>query len=307
MKQKPKIGLALGSGASRGFAHIGVIKVLERMGLRPDYIAGSSIGSIIGALYAAGMTPAMMEGIANNIDAKLCYDIGFSRRGFMNGRKLEDLIKLLTRDMDFKDLPIPLAVTAVDLIKCERVIINEGKVYKGVRASISIPGVFQPVHVGEQVLIDGGMLERIPVNVVRDMGADIVIGVDVAFRGEHRPPENFIEIILQTMEVMELEIMKHNVPSDDIIIRPDVSINNALSLENLENVIDAGEKAAMEALDKLKTLLAVEELPVAGELSTAGNGQPKTMQQNAAQQNAMQSDKIQQNTVQPMAEVQPIA
>jgi NTE family protein len=307
MKQKPKIGLALGSGASRGFAHIGVIKVLERMGLRPDYIAGSSIGSIIGALYAAGMTPAMMEGIANNIDAKLCYDIGFSRRGFMNGRKLEDLIKLLTRDMDFKDLPIPLAVTAVDLIKCERVIINEGKVYKGVRASISIPGVFQPVHVGEQVLIDGGMLERIPVNVVRDMGADIVIGVDVAFRGEHRPPENFIEIILQTMEVMELEIMKHNVPSDDIIIRPDVSINNALSLENLENVIDAGEKAAMEALDKLKALLAVEEQTVAGELSTAGNGQLKTMQQNAIQQNAMQSDKIQQNTVQPMAEVQPIA
>lgn len=259
MKQKPKIGLALGSGASKGFAHIGVLKVLEKIGLRPDYIAGSSIGSIIGALYASGMTPSMMEGIANNIDAKLCYDIGFSRRGFMNGRKVEDLIKLLTRDMDFKDLPIPLAVTAVDLIKCERVIINEGKVYKGVRASISIPGLFQPVHVGDRVLIDGGMLERVPVNVVRDMGADIVIGVDVAFRGEHRPPENFIETILQSMEVMELEILKYNVPSDDIIIQPDVTLNNAMSLNNVDIAIEAGEKAALQMLDKLKALTATEE------------------------------------------------
>ena len=97
MKQKPRIGLALGAGASRGFAHIGVLQVLEEIGIRPDYIAGSSIGSIIGALYASGMTPKMMEGIACNIDAKLCYDLGFSRRGFIQGKKIEELIRLLTR------------------------------------------------------------------------------------------------------------------------------------------------------------------------------------------------------------------
>jgi len=259
MRQNQKIGLALGAGASRGFAHIGVLQVLEDIGIKPDYIAGSSIGAIIGALYAAGMSPKMMEGIANNIDAKLCYDLGFSRRGIIQGKRLEDLIKLLTQNKDFEDLNIPLSVTAVDLINSERVIINKGKVYKGVRASISIPGVFQPVRDGDRVLIDGGILERVPVNVVREMGADIVIGVDVAFRGKHRPPENFIETILQTMEVMELEIMKYNIPNEDIIICPEVYLANPMSLDSVETAVEAGKKAAMETIDQLQALLHSRE------------------------------------------------
>jgi len=274
MKQKPKIGLALGSGASRGFAHIGVLQVMEEIGLIPDYIAGSSMGSIIGALYASGMTPKMMEGIAMNMDAKLCYDLGLSRRGFIQGKKVEELIKMLTRDMDFKDLKIPLAVTAVDLITNERVIIREGKVYKGVRASISIPGIFQPVIDGDRVLVDGGILERVPVNVVREMGADVVIGVDVAFRGRHRPPETFIETILQTMEVMELEIIKHNIPNDDIIITPEVYLPNPMSLDSVEIAVEAGKKAAWKVMDKLKALVDgddYESIPdAAGEASAAG-------------------------------------
>ncbi len=255
MKQKPKIGLALGAGASRGFAHIGVLQVMEEIGLRPDYIAGSSIGSIIGALYAAGVTPGMMEGIAQNIDARLCYDLGFSRRGFIQGRRLEELIKMLTRNRSFDELEIPLAVTAVDLITCQRVIINKGKVYKGVRASISIPGVFRPVVDGDRVLIDGGILERVPVNVVREMGADIVIGVDVAFRGRHRPPENFIETIMQTIEVMELEIIKHTIPSEDIMICPEVYLSNPMSLEGIDTAIEEGRRAAREKMDQLKALI----------------------------------------------------
>ncbi len=255
MNRKPKIGLALGGGASRGFAHIGVIQVLEDIGIKPDYIAGSSIGSIIGALYAAGATPYMIEGIANNINAKLCYDVGFSRKGLIRGKRLEELIQLLTRDMDFKDLSIPLAVTAVDLITNERVVINEGKVYKGVRASISIPGIFHPVQDGDRVLIDGGILERVPVRVVREMGADIVIGVDVAFHGKHRPPENFVETILQTIEVMDLEILKHTNPTDDFMIRPEVYLPNPMSLENVDVAVEAGKKAALESIDPLKDLM----------------------------------------------------
>ena len=255
MKEKLKIGLALGAGASRGLAHIGVLQVLEENDIQVDYIAGSSIGSIIGALYSAGMTPRMMEGIADNLNAKLCYDLGFSRRGIIQGKKIEDLIKMLTRNMDFHELNIPLAVTAVDLITNQRVIINEGKVYKGVRASISIPGVFQPVHDGDRVLIDGGILERLPVSVARGMGADIVIGVDVAFRGNHRPPENFIETIIQTMEVMELEILKYTVPEGDLIICPEVEMSNPMSLDNVTPIIEAGKTAARNAMDELKALL----------------------------------------------------
>ena len=255
MKQKPKIGLALGAGASRGFAHIGVLQVLEEIGIKVDYIAGSSIGSIVGALYAAGVSPKMMEGLAYNIDAKLCYDLGFSRRGFIQGKKVEELIKMLTRNRSFDELDIPLAVTAVDLITNKRVIIKEGKVYKGVRASISIPRVFQPVYEGDQVLVDGGILERVPVNVVREMGADIVIGVDVAFRGKHRPPENFIETILQTIEVMELEIIKYTIPTEDILICPEVYLDNPLSLDGVEEIIEEGRKATWKVKDRLMALI----------------------------------------------------
>lgn len=262
MKQKPKIGLALGAGASRGFAHIGVLQVMEENGIKPDYIAGSSIGSIIGAIYAAGMTPKMMEGIAENLNTSL-YDVGFSRRGFIRGNRVNELIKLLTKDQEFKDLDIPLAVTAVDLITSERVIIQEGKVYQGVRASISIPGVFQPVELGDKVLIDGGILERVPVNVVRKMGADIVIGVDVAFRGLHRPPENFIETIIQTMEVMELEIIRHTIPTGDIIIQPDVELTNPLSLDNVSAAIEAGRVATWDTMGEIKELLNYDEEEIA--------------------------------------------
>jgi len=255
MKQKKKIGLALGAGASRGFAHIGVLQVLEEIGIRPDYIAGSSIGSIIGALYASGVSPKMMEGLACNIDAKFCYDLGFSRRGFIQGKKVEELIKLLTKDKNFDELEIPFAVTAVDLITNKRVIIKEGKVYKGVRASISIPGVFQPVFDGARVLVDGGILERVPVNVVREMGANVVIGVDVAFRGNHRPPENFIETILQTFEVMELEIIKYTIPTEDILIYPEVYLDNPLSFDGVEKIIEEGRKAAWKVKDKLMALI----------------------------------------------------
>jgi len=255
MNQKPKIGLALGGGASRGFAHIGVIQVLEDIGIKPDYIAGSSMGAIIGALYAAGATPYMIEGIANNVNAKLCYDVGFSRKGLIRGKRLEELIQLLTRNMDFRDLPIPLGVTAVDLITNERVVINEGKVYKGVRASVSIPGIFHPVPDGDRVLIDGGILERVPVRVVREMGADIVIGVDVAFHGKHRPPENFVETILQAIEAMDLEILKLTIPTDDIMIRPEVYLPNPMSLENVDVAVEAGKEAALKSVDQLKTLV----------------------------------------------------
>ena len=255
MNTKPKIGLAFGSGAIRGFAHIGVLKVFEELGIRPDYIAGSSIGSVIGALYATGMSPAMMQGIACNLDAKLCYDVAIPRMGFIHGKKLEDLIRLLTRDKEFKDLDLPLAITATDLVKSERVIITEGKVSKAVRASISIPGVFRPVYDGDKVLVDGGILERVPVNVVRAMGADIVIGVDVGFRGEHRPSTNILETILQSLEVMEMEIIKHNIPSDDIMIYPEVNLINPMGFDQVEECIEAGRLAALKIKDKLEALV----------------------------------------------------
>lgn len=262
MKGKPKIGIALGAGATRGFAHIGVLQVMEETGIKPDYIAGSSIGSIVGALYAAGVSPKMMEGIVYNLDPRLCYDLCVPRKGFIQGNKLENMIRLLTKNKDFEELDIPLAVTAVDLINSERVILNTGNVARAVRASISIPGVFKPVYDGDRVLVDGGILERVPVNVVREMGSDIIIGVDVGFRGKHRPTSSILEIILQSFEVMELEIIKHTVPDNAIMICPNINVQNPLGFDQAEETIEAGRRAAMDVLKNCKELFKVLQVPV---------------------------------------------
>ncbi|MDN5276972.1 MAG: hypothetical protein PWR01_937 [Clostridiales bacterium] len=255
MKKKVKIGLALGSGAARGLAHIGVLQVLEENGIVPDYIAGTSIGAIVGALYAAGVSPKMMEGLAQNLDIKKYYDVTVPRYGFVKGQRIEELIKLLTRDKECSELNIPLTVTAVDLKTCRLIELNEGKVYRAVRASISIPGIFTPVEQGDYILVDGGLLARVPVDTVKRMGADVVIGVDVGFRGQHRPPVNILEVILQSLEVMELEILKNNVEKGDVIIYPDVSDIHPFYFDKVEECVQEGRKAALKAMDRIKNLI----------------------------------------------------
>lgn len=255
MMNNRKIGLALGAGASRGLAHIGVLKALEDANIEIDYIAGSSIGAIVGALYACGVKPHIMEGIAKNIDVKAYYDFRIPRKGFIEGKRVEELINLLTGNRDFSDLSIPLVVTATDLVRCERVLLKEGKVSRAVRASISIPGIFHPVEDGERLLVDGGVLERVPVGVVRNMGADIVIGVDVGFYGHHKKAKNIYEVIFQSLEVMELEIIRNTVSDDDILIIPAVQHINPMSYEQVDECVDAGVKAANGVMDRLKELI----------------------------------------------------
>ena len=255
MKKKVKIGLALGAGAARGLAHIGVLQVLEEHGIFPEYISGSSIGAIVGALYAAGISPKMMEGIAQNLDIARYYDVKVPRIGFIQGKKIEDLIKLLTQNKDFSELKIPLTVTAVDLKTCKLIEISEGKVYEAVRASISIPGIFTPVIRGDYTLVDGGLLARVPVDTVKRMGADVVIGVDVGFRGQHHQPVNVLEVIIQSLEVMELEILKNNVQKGDVIIYPDVSGIHPFHFDKVDECVKEGRKASIEAIGRIKHLI----------------------------------------------------
>jgi len=180
MKRK-KIGLALGSGSARGLAHIGVIKVLEQEGIPIDVVAGTSIGALIGALYAAGLTPSQMEEIATKIDWKTIGHLLFSPvvpgSGLIDGKKIADFIGEMILMEDIEDLKIPYGAVATDLSTGDEVIITKGKVIDAVQASISIPGVFAPYVYNDKVLIDGGIVNPVPVNVVRKLGADIVIAV----------------------------------------------------------------------------------------------------------------------------------
>ncbi len=178
-KSKLKIGLALGAGGAKGLAHIGVLKILHQHKIYPDYIAGTSMGSIIGALYASGHTPENIEEIAKTTDWKEIIDFTIPKEGLLQGLKAEQKIRKLINHKKFAELDTSLKVISYNLNKREKVIFSEGDVTKAIRASMAIPGIFTPVKIGAHSYIDGAVADPTPYDVVREMGADIVIAVDL--------------------------------------------------------------------------------------------------------------------------------
>ena len=173
-----KIGLALSSGSVRGLSHIGVLKVLEKNKIRIDYIAGSSVGAVIAALYASGISAKELEEISLKTDLKDLADFTIPYEGLIKGDEIENLIKRLTKDKSFSDLKIPLSIVATDIKSGKKLIINKGSLAKAVRASISIPAIFKPYIINKRVILDGGITDPLPVDVVKKMGADFIIAVD---------------------------------------------------------------------------------------------------------------------------------
>lgn len=176
------VGLALGAGAAKGFAHIGVLDALEQAGVRIDMIAGSSMGSVIGGGYAAGLSVEALSEVALDsdwIDVLTLLDPVFPTRGFIDGQKIEEFLDNLFEHKNIEDLSMPFAATTVDILKGDLYIINSGNLAKAARASSSIPIVFNPQSIGEMVLVDGGMIDPVPIDVVRNMGADYIIAVNV--------------------------------------------------------------------------------------------------------------------------------
>jgi len=176
-----KVGLALGSGSARGWAHIGAIEAIEEAGVPIHYIAGTSIGAFVGAVYATGHLASLKE-FALQMDWKKVisyFDVVFPKSGFMDGKKVHELFSLHTDAKTFADFNIPVRMVATDLKTGKKVVIDSGNIIEGIRASVSVPGVFTPVKRGDQWLVDGGLVDPVPVSVVRNMGADFVIAVDL--------------------------------------------------------------------------------------------------------------------------------
>ncbi|MED0756746.1 patatin-like phospholipase family protein [Aneurinibacillus thermoaerophilus] len=239
-----RIGLALGSGGARGFAHIGVLEILEEHGIRPAFLAGSSMGSLVASLYACGFTPSMMEKLAVHLKRKHWLDLCVPGMGFVVGEKLRHIVELLTRGKNIEELDRPLSIVAADLISGERVVFTEGPVYEAVRASVSIPGIFVPHKIGNRLLVDGGVVDRVPIELVRSMGADLTIGVDVSLAPSGSPIRSLFDVIFQTIDVMEREIFRHRTVNADIMIRPDVGRFSSTSFTNVAQIIEEGRKAA---------------------------------------------------------------
>ncbi len=249
MKTIPKIGLALSGGSFRGLAHIGVLQSIIDAGIDIDVIAGTSMGSMIAGVYASGADMDMCAKLVMQMDERDYFDPAMRKKGWFKGDRFQELAKTLTKDLDFDQLNIPLAVVACDIQTGEKVVFREGKVHEAIRASVSLPMIFTPHHYQGRILVDGGVVDRMPAGVVRkDLNADIVIAVDVGYRGDPtKEPESTREVIQRSLDIMGWEITKLQSKYYDVLVRPDVRHMPGLKLTMAEECILAGQKAGMEA------------------------------------------------------------
>ncbi len=266
MQKIPKIGLALGSGGAKGLAHIGVLKALEKEGIKIDYIAGTSIGSLIGAYYAANPQIEKLEEFVFSLNRRSGFKLfdPVLKGGIIKGDKIGLLIDEILKDATFDNLRIPFAAVATDMKSAEEVIIKEGDLAKAVRASISVPPVFPTVTYNKRSLGDGGLSDPVPVEVVRSMGADIVIAINVESAYFYEPVKKVP--ILARIPMFSVNILRHNLTfhslkNADIVISPS-SPNTGLvgwkyffDNKKAESIIKAGEKAAEKALPEIEELL----------------------------------------------------
>lgn len=253
--KRPKIGLALGSGGARGFAHLGVLKVLQNEGIPVDMIAGSSMGALVGCLYGAGQDIELLNRFAIAFKRKYILDFTVPKYGLIEGKRVKDLISLFTHGKTFEQLKIPVAVVATDLQTGEKVVFKEGSITNSVRASISIPGIFVPEVIDGRIFVDGGVVDRVPVSVVKEMGADIVIAVDVTHINKQLEVESIADVIIQSLDILQSQIVDNTNIEADVIIKPRVEIFSPQSFTNTAEIIKIGEEETAKEIKKIHSLI----------------------------------------------------
>jgi len=250
------VGLALGSGGLRGLAHIGVLKVMEQENIPIDYIAGCSIGSLIGALYAAGLNADTILKLAINLKRRHWLDFTIPKMGIIAGDRTLEMVRLLTQRKHFNQLSIPLAVVATELNTGQEVIFTEGEVASAVRGSISVPGVFTPFPLGDMLLVDGAVVNPTPIDVAHHMGADIVIAVDLVPAGLVNNFTNLFDVIIQSLDIMERELFKKRLSFCDVLIKPEVAHISPSSFSAINECVSLGQEAMTAAIPEVRRLLA---------------------------------------------------
>lgn len=256
-KQKKKLGLVLGAGASRGFAHIGVLKSLVKHNIPIDIITGTSMGSLVGGLYCTGGDLEYIENYAKNLSVSKLLDISVKDGGFVRGRRIEEILKIVTRNKSIEQLNIPFACAAIDIQTGEVKIFRSGGLYEAIRASISMPGIFAPYEIDGHTYIDGGTLQRMPVHTAKEMGADVILAVDVSYRGQKRDtvPNNAITTLTTTLSFTTWRISQEQEKEADMVLTPDVFRINPYSAKESAICIEEGERAMDERIDELIELL----------------------------------------------------
>ena len=252
-QKRPVVALVLGSGGARGYAHIGVIEVLEQQGIHPDFIVGTSAGSIVGSIYASGKTAAELHDIALNLKPNDVRDVDVSLKGFFNGQKVENYINRQVNNTPLQNLKIPMYVVATELKNGEKTVFNYGNTGQAVRASTAIPSMFVPTKIGDTEYVDGGLVSPVPVQVARDLGADIVIAVDILAQPIHTETSNVWGLFNQNINIMQGRLAEEELKNADIVIQPDLKEKaHIFDVTGREMAIQAGVDAANEKVADLQ-------------------------------------------------------
>jgi NTE family protein len=260
---KPVIALALGGGAAKGFAHIGVIKALEAQGIVPDIVVGTSAGSVVGAMYASGKSGFELQTLAISLDESQVSDWSLPDRGVLKGDALAAFINKAVNNVTIEKLPKKFGAVATDLASGEPIVFRSGDTGTAVRASSSVPGVFQPVAIRGREYVDGGLVSPVPVRFAREMGANFVIAVDISNKPQSGKTKSSLDVLLQTFAIMGQSLNRNELPQADIVIRPDISQLASADFKTRHQAVLEGEKAAAQALPALKAKLESWKKPAA--------------------------------------------
>jgi len=264
-QRAPRIGLALGGGAARGFAHIGVIQVLEEAGIKPDLVAGTSAGSLVAALHASGRNGSQLQRMAETMDEATFTDwtLPLFSRGMLRGDALARYVQQQVGGRRIEDLFMPLGILATDLQSGQGVLFERGDVATAVRASSAVPALFQPVRISGRDYVDGGLVAPVPVRQARQMGAELVIAVDISQQPEANAPGDVFQILLQTFSIMSKSINTLELRGADlVVVRPALNGVSGADFAARHRAIQAGRAAMLQTLPQLRLAIEAGMRPV---------------------------------------------
>jgi NTE family protein len=256
-KRPPVIGLALGGGAARGFAHVGVIQVLEEAGIHPKLVAGTSVGSLVATLYASGRSGAQLQQVAESMEEAVITDwtLPLFTRGMIRGEALARYVNTLVKGRLIENMSLPLGIVATDLNSGQGVLFRRGDAGTAVRASSSVPGVFQPVRIGLREYVDGGLVSPVPVRYAREMGAELVIAVDISSIAEGNLTDDTLQVLMQTFTIMGKSINAFELRDADVVVRPSQTGLNSTDFTGRKRAIEAGRAAMLKMLPQLRAAI----------------------------------------------------
>ena len=252
----PRIGLALGGGAARGFAHIGVIQVLEEAGIKPALVVGTSAGSLVAAMYASGKSGAELGMLAMGMDESAITDWAFPGRGVIRGEALARYVREQTGGLSIEKMKLLLGIVATDLDSGQAILFQRGDPGVAVRASSAVPAVFQPVKIGDREYVDGGLVSPVPVRFARAMGAELVLAVDISSPPEGQATGDAMRLLLQTFAIMGKSINHFELRDADVVLRPRLNGVGSADFAARQRTIMAGREAALAALPELRARIA---------------------------------------------------